>query len=444
MPKEIEQPNEETEVEDFIIGVLTRAVAETASDVHIEPHLGNVRIRFRIDGILQNRGTLPIEGLERIIIKMKVMSNLDIAGHATPKDGHFQFAVQLPRETYEKKKEKKPETLLSDITSRLFAKSSYEKIREKEKVAPHMAEAIIMDVGKRPLDVRVSIFPTINGEAAVLRILNRDEMLISLKDLGMTDNIFLTVKKMIVRPYGMLLTTGPAGAGKTTTLYAILREIKSDEKNIITLEDPVELLLEGVRQVQINPEQGFGFAQGMRSILRQDPDAMMIGEIRDGETAENAIRSSLAGKIVFSTIHANTVIGTIARLLDMGVERSLIAYSLNGVISQRLVRKVCPDCKIVYSPTTEYLKYFGLENTPSKFVRGQGCDKCQKTGYKGRVGIFEVFEFDNGLRTLIVEKAPLRSLEEYVEKAGMKTLKQDAVEKILAGITTAEEASRVV
>ena len=199
-----------------------------------------------------------------------------------------------------------------------------------------------------------------------------------------------------------------------------------------------------MRQVQVNPGQGFDFAQGMRSILRQDPDAMMIGEIRDGETAENAIRSSLAGKIIFSTVHANTVIGTIARLLDMGVERSLIAYSLNGVISQRLVRKVCPDCKIVYSPGSEYLKYFGLENTPSRFVRGQGCDKCKKTGFLGRVGIFEVFEFDNGLRSLIVEKAPMRSLEEYVEGAGMKTLKQDAVEKILAGITTAEEAAKVV
>ena len=445
MDKNDEQLNdEETEVEDFIVGILTQAVAERASDVHIEPHFGNIRIRFRIDGILQDKGALPVEEIERIIIKMKVMSNMDITGHAVPKDGHFQFAVQLPKEVYEKKKEKTPETKLSDLTSRLFAKSAYEKIREKEKTTPVKTEAIIMDVGKRPLDVRVSIFPTINGEAAVLRILNRDEMLISLKDLGMTDNIFSTVKKMIIRPYGMLLTTGPAGAGKTTTLYSILREIKSDEKNIITLEDPVELLLEGVRQVQVNPEQGFDFAQGMRSILRQDPDAMMIGEIRDVETAENAIRSSLAGKIVFSTIHANTVIGTIARLLDMGVERSLVAYSLNGVISQRLVRKVCPDCKIVYNPGPEYLKYFGLENTPSRFVRGQGCDKCKKTGFLGRVGIFEVFEFDNELRTLIVEKAPLRSLEEYVEKAGMKTLKQDAVEKILAGITTAEEAAKVV
>ena len=300
MDKNDEQLNdEETEVEDFIVGILTQAVAERASDVHIEPHFGNIRIRFRIDGILQDKGALPVEEIERIIIKMKVMSNMDITGHAVPKDGHFQFAVQLPKEVYEKKKEKTPETKLSDLTSRLFAKSAYEKIREKEKTTPVKTEAIIMDVGKRPLDVRVSIFPTINGEAAVLRILNRDEMLISLKDLGMTDNIFSTVKKMIIRPYGMLLTTGPAGAGKTTTLYSILREIKSDEKNIITLEDPVELLLEGVRQVQVNPEQGFDFAQGMRSILRQDPDAMMIGEIRDVETAENAIRSSLAGKIVF-------------------------------------------------------------------------------------------------------------------------------------------------
>ena len=445
MAKNDEQLNdEEAEIEDFITSILTQAVAERASDVHIEPYLGNIRIRFRIDGILQDRGSLPIEEMERILVKIKVMSNLDITRHNIPKDGHFRFAIQLSKEIYEKKKEKTPESLVPDVTSRLFAKSAYEKIREKEKISPAKAEAIILDIGKRPLDVRVSIFPTISGEAIVLRILNREEMIISLKDLGLNNNIFSTVKKMITRPYGMVLITGPAGAGKMTTLYAILREIKSDEKNIITLEDPVELFLEGVRQVQVNPGQGFDFAQGMRSILRQDPDAMMIGEIRDGETAENAIRSSLAGKIIFSTVHANTVIGTIARLLDMGVERSLIAYSLNGVISQRLVRKVCPDCKIVYSPGSEYLKYFGLENTPSRFVRGQGCDKCKKTGFLGRVGIFEVFEFDNGLRSLIVEKAPMRSLEEYVEGAGMKTLKQDAVEKILAGITTAEEAAKVV
>src|SRR3989338_2577873 len=355
MAKNDEQLNdEEAEIEDFITSILTQAVAERASDVHIEPYLGNIRIRFRIDGILQDRGSLPIEEMERILVKIKVMSNLDITRHNIPKDGHFRFAIQLSKEIYEKKKEKTPESLVPDVTSRLFAKSAYEKIREKEKISPAKAEAIILDIGKRPLDVRVSIFPTISGEAIVLRILNREEMIISLKDLGLNNNIFSTVKKMITRPYGMVLITGPAGAGKTTTLYAILREIKSDEKNIITLEDPVELFLEGVRQVQVNPGQGFDFAQGMRSILRQDPDAMMIGEIRAGEAAENAIRSSLAGKIIFSTVHANTVIGTIARLLDMGVERSLIAYSLNGVISQRLVRKVCPDCKIVYSPGSEY------------------------------------------------------------------------------------------
>ena len=236
MAKNDEQLNdEEAEIEDFITSILTQAVAERASDVHIEPYLGNIRIRFRIDGILQDRGSLPIEEMERILVKIKVMSNLDITRHNIPKDGHFRFAIQLSKEIYEKKKEKTPESLVPDVTSRLFAKSAYEKIREKEKISPAKAEAIILDIGKRPLDVRVSIFPTISGEAIVLRILNREEMIISLKDLGLNNNIFSTVKKMITRPYGMVLITGPAGAGKTTTMYAILREIKSDEKNIITL-----------------------------------------------------------------------------------------------------------------------------------------------------------------------------------------------------------------
>lgn len=438
-----EQVEEGAEVEDFIASMLTQAVVERASDVHLEPYASAIRIRFRIDGILQDRGTLPPEEMERILIKTKVMSNLDISRQAIPQDGHFQFVIQLPEEAYKKKEEKK-ESVLADATSRLFSKSALEKIKEKEKISSERLEAIVSDIGMRPLDIRVSIFPTISGEAIVLRILNRQDMFIPLKDLGMTEDVFSTIKKMITMPYGMVLVTGPAGAGKSTTLYAILQELKSDAKNIITLEDPVELFINGLRQVQVNMAQGFGFAEGIRSILRQDPDTMMIGEIRDSETAENAIRSSLAGKIVFSTIHANTVIGTVARLTDMNVERSLIAYAINGVISQRLVRKVCHNCKVVYSPTQEYLRYFGLENTPSRFVKGKGCKECGDTGFKGRTGVFEVFEFDNGLRSLIIEKAPMYALEEYVIKAGMKTLKQDAVEKILAGITTAEEASRVV
>ncbi|OHA13222.1 MAG: hypothetical protein A2909_01470 [Candidatus Tagabacteria bacterium RIFCSPLOWO2_01_FULL_39_11] len=292
--------------------------------------------------------------------------------------------------------------------------------------------------------MRVSVFRTINGESAVLRILNRSEMIISLENLGMDQKDFLTVKKLISRVYGMLLITGPSGSGKTTTLYSLLRKLQGKEKNIVTLEDPVELRLENIRQIQIKPVQGFTFASAMRSILRQDPDIIMVGEIRDPETAEYAVRASLTGRSVASTVHANTTIGIIARLIDMNIERSLIAYAVNGAIAQRLVRKICSSCKTSYAPDPELLKYFKLESATVEFMRGSGCDACNNTGYIGRTGIFEVLEFDDGLRSLIIEKTPMNVLQAHAEKTGLKTLKQDAVEKVLAGITTIEEASRSV
>jgi len=437
--------DEEERMENFISDLLLRAVADRASDIHIEPAGANIRIRFRIDGILKDQETLPIYDLERIIIKIKVLSNLDIATHSMPQDGHFEFMVELPTEAIKKKRNETPKrTHLTDAVSRLYSKTPVEHIQEEEGVSRERAEKTILDEGKRRLDIRVSAFPTIEGEAIVLRILNREEILLSLEELGMSQDVLQKVRNMITRPYGMVLVTGPSGSGKTTTLYAVLREILTSERNIITLEDPVELNLEGVRQVQINPDRQFDFAQGIRSILRQDPDAIMIGEIRDGETAENAIRTSLAGKIIYTTVHANTVIGTIARLIDMNIDRSLIAYAINGVISQRLVRKICTNCKIAYDPSGASRKYFGLEGYDTRYVKGKGCSECSGTGFRGRVGIFEVFAFDLDLRSLIVERSSMATLQDYVQRAGMISLIDDAREKILAGLTTAEEAMRAV
>jgi len=299
--------------------------------------------------------------------------------------------------------------------------------------------------GPQQLSLRVSLFPTLDGEAIVLRLLNQENMLLPINALGMDDATLARFKKLIAKDYGMVLITGPAGAGKTTTLYSLLQTLRAKEKNIVTLEDPVEVRLDDIRQSQIFSDHGLTFASGMRSILRQDPDVIMVGEIRDPDTAENAVRASLTGRVVLSTIHANTTLGTIPRLLDMNIERSLIAYALNGVVAQRLVRKVCPDCHITYTPHPEFLSYFNIAD-PSQytFIKGAGCDNCRHTGFKGRTGLFEVLNFDDALQTLIIEKVSLKALEEHIAQSAMKTLKQDGLEKALAGITTLEEVGKVV
>ncbi len=341
-----------------------------------------------------------------IINKIKVLSNLDITNRTTPQEGHFEL-IATPSD---------------------------------ESLAP----TLISPQKDRPIDVRVSVFPSVYGEAAVLRLLNRAEMLIPLEDLGMDTKTLSRIKRLISKASGMLLVTGPAGSGKTTLLYSILTRLENREKNIVTLEDPVELHLKGIRQSQMNPAQGLTFASAMRSVLRQDPDVIMIGEIRDPETAEYATRASLTGRSVFSTVHSNSTIGTIARLLDMDVERSLIAYAINGIISKRLVRKICPHCQTQYNPLPELLKFFELEKTGHQFIKGEGCDQCQGTGYFGRTGLFEVLELDDNFRAMVVDGASMDALQGYAEKAGMKTLKQDAKEKTLANTITLEEAIAAV
>ncbi len=380
--------------EEFLNSIFQDAINEDASDIHIESLKDKMRIRFRVDGKLRDVTERPFSEIEHTINKIKVAADLDLANKFVPQDGHFEVIRA--------------------------------KLRDDK------------DEKKKVIDVRVSVFPTIHGEAVVLRILNQSGILMSLEDFEMDPNTLQKVKNLISKNYGMVLVTGPSGSGKTSMLYAILRELRSKEKNIVTLEDPVEHNFEDMRQVQIRPEQNLTFAVGMKSILRQDPDVIMIGEIRDPETAEHAMRAALVSRIVFSTVHSNSSIGIIARLIDMGVDRSLIAYTLHGALSKRLVRRICSDCKISYTPDNRYLEYFGLSKK-DHFIKGNGCEKCRGSGYKGRIGLFEVLEIDNDLRFMILEKAPMNALQEYVDKTKMRTLKQDATEKVLAGETTLEE-----
>lgn len=382
---------------DLVTPIVKAAAIQKTSDIHIEAMPGEVLVRFRVDGVLQVYEHLSKDDHEHIINRLKVLSNMEIGRVRLPEDGHFAVRFQ--------------------------------------------------DAGKeaRTIDVRVSIFPTVNGPTAVLRLLNRSDMLISLDEIGFDEAIRARVRQLTLGSYGMILTTGPTGSGKTTTLYSMLMEINRKERNILTLEDPVEVFIEDMRQSQIVPDIGFTFAQGMKSILRQDPDVMMIGEIRDAETAEHAVQASLTGRMVYSTLHANTTIGAIARLIDLNIERGMIAYAVRGVIAQRLVRKICPTCSQPDpQPRAEYINYLGLQGAAINYMRGVGCDECKGTGYRGRTGVFEVLIFDDELRALIVDKASMSTLQSYAEKAGMSTLRQNAIALVMNGVITIDEAIRVV
>jgi type IV pilus assembly protein PilB len=430
----------EDSAEQFSNMIIQQAVLEHASDIHIEPMVDAMRIRFRIDGMLQDRGTRPVDELEPILNRLKAISNLDLTSRA-PQDGHFEFMVDQPTR-------QRTKNIATAIPDPLFAKYFMDarSPRAEENVTgtvPAPSKETIQ-AHKEVLDIRVSFFLTIYGESVVMRLLNREDTLIPLKDLGMGEERFQIMQYLVSRTYGMVLVTGPSGVGKTTTLYAMLREIKSGEKNIMTLEDPVEFYFGDIRQCQVSAHQGLTFATGMRSILRQDPDVIMIGEIRDPETAEQAVRASLVGRLVCSTIHSNTTVGTIARLMDMNVEHSLIAYAINGVVSQRLVRKICASCRVEYTPDPVSLKNLGLHEAAVQFVKGGGCKECDGTGYRGRTGIFEVLQFDDGMRSLIVERKSMNEISNYAMQNGLKTLKQHGVEKVFAGVTTVEEVAHSV
>jgi type IV pilus assembly protein PilB len=348
--------------------IFSDAIRARASDVHLEPEKEFLKVRFRVDGILHDSTTLPKHLEPAVISRIKIMANLDIAERRKPQDGRLRIGME-----------------------------------------------------GHEVDVRVSVMPSIDGEAVVLRLLDSAGMRIGLESLGMSKELLSKYQELLKRAWGILLVTGPTGSGKTTTLYASLATMNAKERNILTIEDPVEYRLAGVRQIQVNPAVDLTFANGLRSILRQDPDVIMVGEIRDKETAEIAIQAALTGHLVFSTLHTNDAPTAITRLLDMGIEPFLVASSVVGVAAQRLVRVICPECK----------------------QPGVGCRKCMQTGYKGRIGIFELMVANEELGRMAIAKASTAQLRAYAISKGMKPLREDGMEKVKSGITTQDEVFRV-
>ena len=369
--------------------LISDAVKDRVSDIHIEPEIGALRVRYRIDGILHEVHNLPKKLQNVIISRIKILAEMDIAESRRPQDG---------------------------------------KIRVK--------------LENKDLDIRVSTFPTVHGENVVMRLLDRSSILLGLKDLGFTRENLEIFSKMILQPNGIILVTGPTGSGKTTTLYSALSTISSMEKNIITIEDPVEYELPLIRQTQVNPKADITFANGLRSILRQDPDVIMVGEIRDKETAEVAIQASLTGHLVFSTLHTNDAPSSLTRLIDMGLEPFLISSSLILIVAQRLVRQICPKCKEEYSPSTAALQDLGLDDK-IKFFRGKGCPACKNTGFIGRIGIFEILALNETIRKMVEGRNSADAIKKKAIELGLKTLREDGLEKAKQGLTTIEEILRV-
>jgi len=369
--------------------VLTQALRRQASDIHIEPYETDIKVRFRIDGILYEIFSLPKRFQAHIVSRLKVMANLDIAEKRLPQDG-----------------------------------------RIKVKVA------------NKTVDIRISVIPMAFGERIVLRLLDKSISILGLADMGMAEKRLDIFEKLINKNTGILLVTGPTGSGKTTTLYAAINRINSMEKNIITIEDPVEYELKGVGQIQVNPKTELTFARGLRSVLRHDPDIIMVGEIRDLETVEIAIQASLTGHLVFSTLHTNDATGALTRLVDMGVEPFLIASSLLAVLAQRLVRRICPECKEPFHPEESTLEELGLPKD-QVFYHGRGCEACMRSGYRGRTGIFELLVMDNDTRHLLTTGADSVKMKDMAVRNGMATLFEDGLLKVKNGMTTLSEVLRV-
>jgi len=364
--KQLEGIAEEPPVIKLVNMMVMLAVHERASDIHIEPEEDRLSIRFRIDGMLYDQNSPPKHFQSAIISRIKVLSNLDISERRRPQDGRFQMRME-----------------------------------------------------NRQIDIRVSCVPTVYGENVVMRLLDTSNVILGLEKIGIPSKMLDAYKEMIHKPYGMILISGPTGSGKTTTLYSFLNTLNTSDKNIITIEDPVEYHLPGVRQMQVNPEVDLTFANGLRSILRQDPDIIMVGEIRDRDTAEIAIQAALTGHLVFSTLHTNDAPSAIARLIDMGIEPFLISSSLIGIVAQRLVRVLCQACQ------------------------GKGCDACSDTGYKGRTGIYELMIPNEKMKQLTTQKASAEEMRKAAVDAGMKTLREDGMQKVKQGITSQEEVVRV-
>jgi type IV pilus assembly protein PilB len=371
--------------------VIESAVGASATDIHIEPHSDSLRIRYRIDGELHTIMKAPAEMQLSVASRIKVLASMNVTERRRPQDGHFSLNTQS---------------------------GSY--------------------------DFRVSTMPSTFGEKIVLRVLDSSRLFTGLPDLGLEPEQAKTIERLISRPYGLVLVTGPTGSGKTSTLYACLSTVNRENVNIVTIEDPVEYQLDGITQVQVDDNIELSFANGLRSVLRQDPDVIMVGEIRDSDTTHTAIRAALTGHLVFSTLHTNTAVGAISALSHMGAKQYLIASALAGIIAQRLVRKICPVCKKQFAPGKGILRELGFtDNTRRKFWTGEGCDKCFGTGYKGRTGIFEAVEVTEELRRAVVEHATEQQLTELVAKR-TQSLFCSAVSKVVEGVTTPAEAVKAV
>ncbi len=380
----------------IVNSILKEAIRLGASDVHIEPQHDSVRIRYRVDGDLMEVMNPPKHVHAPLISRMKILADMDIAERRAPQDGRVRVRLE----------------------NKLF-------------------------------DLRVSTVPTIVGEKCVFRILDQTDILVGLDKLGFFPNMLARMEKLISQPNGILLSTGPTGHGKTTTQYSVLQKISTIDRNVMTIEEPVEYQLPGINQVAVNRKAGLTFATALRSFLRQDPDIMMVGEIRDLETADIAIEASLTGHLVLSTLHTNNAPSAVTRLTDMGVEPFLISASVIGILAQRLAKRVCANCRQEYTPPKDAMLGFGydIDNPPDaeqRFYRGAGCDICRQTGYKGRTGIFELMEINAEIRELVVRRAPLADIEDAAKRNGMVTLRDDAFAKVLNGTTNVEEIIRKV
>jgi type IV pilus assembly protein PilB len=392
-PEQLKELVDEAPIVKLVNLVIRQALRDKASDIHIQPEVNRLRVRYRIDGILNDAMVVPKQVQAALISRIKVMAEMDIADKRKAQDGRISLTVS-----------------------------------------------------GREYDFRVSTYPGVNGEKVVMRILDKRSVQINLARLGISAGMMEEFESLINRSYGIIAVTGPTGSGKSTTLYAALNRINSPEKNILTIEDPVEYQLVGLTQGQVNPRAGVTFASALRTMLRQDPDIILVGEMRDTETAVIAIEAALTGHLVFSTLHTNDAPGAVARLLEMGIEPFLIASSVIGVMAQRLVRVICPDCKEAYTPPVEAFRRLNLaiDFESVTFYRGRGCEKCLHTGYRGRTAVFELMAISDHIRELVLRKAPSHAIRQEALEAGMVTLRQDAMQKILEGITTMEEALRVI
>ena len=369
--------------------IIENAARENSSDIHIEPSEDAVRVRYRIDGILYEREVLPVKTQAALASRIKLLSQMNIAERRLPQDGR--------------------------IRGRFAGKE---------------------------IDIRVSTIPTAFGESIVMRLLDKETAFITLEEIGFENELLSQYEVLIKKPYWMVLMTGPTGSGKSTSLYASLDKINHPDRKIITIEDPVEYLIKGINQIQVKPAIGLDFANGLRHIVRQDPDIIMVGEIRDLETASIAIHAALTGHLLFSTLHTNDAPSAITRLVEIGVENYLVASTLMGVAAQRLVRRICPDCMVKYEVTADVRKDLGIRAN-KKLYHGKGCESCMHTGYRGRIAIFELLVVDEDIRELINQKATVRKIREAAVKHGMRTLRDDGIDKVKRSITTLEEVMRV-